>query len=155
MRTTRDHAEIPELMEVLGLVEVEEGADGDGVMRTNAPRLKADEKRWDKALKSRKGTGSSMAARMSRMSLDVARSISGSLGGVGGSGGVVGGDGLDLDGDVLQLGQVELGADVDLDLDLESRSVSSSSSSSPWPRLPSSAPSFTLRAWAKNKRASR
>lgn len=87
MRTTRDHAEIPELMEVLGLVEVEEGADGDGVMRTNAPRLKADEKRWDKALKSRKGTGSSMAARMSRMSLDVARSISGSLGAAAASGG--------------------------------------------------------------------
>ncbi|KAI8962872.1 AhpC/TSA antioxidant enzyme-domain-containing protein [Daldinia sp. FL1419] len=56
MRTTRDHAEIPELMEVLGL-------DGTG-----AP-IK-DKKRWDKALRTRKGTGLSMASQMSRLSVD-------------------------------------------------------------------------------------
>ncbi|KAI1389752.1 AhpC/TSA antioxidant enzyme-domain-containing protein [Hypoxylon trugodes] len=56
MRTTRDHAEMPELMEVLGL-------DGSG-----AP-IK-DKKRWAKALKTRKGTGLSMASQMSRMSID-------------------------------------------------------------------------------------
>lgn len=50
MRTTRDHAEIPELMEVLGL-------DGQG-------KPIKDEKRWEQALQSRKGTGSSMAAQM-------------------------------------------------------------------------------------------
>ncbi|RYO94049.1 hypothetical protein DL762_000797 [Monosporascus cannonballus] len=65
MRTTRDHAEIPELMEVLGL-------EGDG-----ATPIKDDE-RWGKALRSRKGTGVSMASQMSRMSLDASRSLSGS-----------------------------------------------------------------------------
>ncbi|RYP55335.1 hypothetical protein DL768_000090 [Monosporascus sp. mg162] len=65
MRTTRDHAEIPELMEVLGL-------EGDG-----ATPIKDDE-RWAKALRSRKGTGVSMASQMSRMSLDASRSLSGS-----------------------------------------------------------------------------
>lgn len=54
MRTTRDHAEIPELMEILGLV-------GHG-------KPIKDQKRWSKALESRKGTGLSMAKRMSRMS---------------------------------------------------------------------------------------
>ncbi|KAI1808154.1 AhpC/TSA antioxidant enzyme-domain-containing protein [Daldinia bambusicola] len=56
MRTTRDHAEIPELMEVLGL-------DGTG-----AP-IK-DKKRWEKALRTRKGTGLSMASQMSRLSVE-------------------------------------------------------------------------------------
>ncbi|KAK6950844.1 hypothetical protein Daesc_007372 [Daldinia eschscholtzii] len=56
MRTTRDHAEIPELMEVLGL-------DGSGTP------IK-DKKRWDKALRTRKGTGLSMASQMSRLSVD-------------------------------------------------------------------------------------
>lgn len=56
MRTTRDHAEIPELMEVLGL-------EGDG-----APVR--DPKRWRKALAERKGTGLSMARQMGRMSID-------------------------------------------------------------------------------------
>ncbi|ORY57275.1 uncharacterized protein BCR38DRAFT_450078 [Pseudomassariella vexata] len=56
MRTTRDHCEIPELMEVLGL-------DGEG-------RPIQDAKRWEKALKTRKGTGLSMASQMSRMSMD-------------------------------------------------------------------------------------
>jgi hypothetical protein len=50
MRTTRDHAEMPELMEVLGL-------DGQGKPST-------DDKRWTKALESRKGTGLSLASQM-------------------------------------------------------------------------------------------
>lgn len=54
MRTTRDHAEIPELMEVLGL--------------TGHGKPIKDQKRWSKAMESRKGTGLSMAKRMSRMS---------------------------------------------------------------------------------------
>ncbi|KAK4453819.1 AhpC/TSA antioxidant enzyme-domain-containing protein [Podospora aff. communis PSN243] len=56
MRTTRDHAEVPELMEVLGL-------DGNGVPI-------ADQKRWIKAVESRKGTGLSMASQMSAMKGD-------------------------------------------------------------------------------------
>ncbi|AEO63516.1 uncharacterized protein THITE_14178, partial [Thermothielavioides terrestris NRRL 8126] len=43
MKTTRDHAEIPELMEVLGL-------DGHG-------RPVGDRARWERALRERKGTG--------------------------------------------------------------------------------------------------
>lgn len=54
MKTTRDHAEIPELMEVLGL-------DGQG------EPIK-DRKRWSKALQTRKGTGLSMASQMSQIS---------------------------------------------------------------------------------------
>ncbi|KAL3963323.1 hypothetical protein ACCO45_000327 [Purpureocillium lilacinum] len=53
MRTTRDHAEIPELMEILGL-------DGHG-------QPIKDEKRWSKALQERKGTGLSMASEMSKI----------------------------------------------------------------------------------------
>lgn len=56
MKTTRDHAEMPELLEVLGL-------DSHG-----APVV--DKKRWDKALRTRKGTGVSMASQMSRLSLE-------------------------------------------------------------------------------------
>jgi len=59
MRTTRDHVEIPELMEVLGI-------QGDG-------QAIRDEKKWQKALKSRKGTGLSLASQMSRMSVDSAK----------------------------------------------------------------------------------
>ncbi|KAI0421305.1 AhpC/TSA antioxidant enzyme-domain-containing protein [Xylaria grammica] len=59
MRTTRDHAEIPELMEILGL-------DGDG-------KPTRDLKRWRKALTARKGTGLSMASQMGRMSVDTAK----------------------------------------------------------------------------------
>lgn len=44
MRNTRDHAEIPELREVLGL-DPEEGGHG------------GNEERWQKALSMRKGTG--------------------------------------------------------------------------------------------------
>lgn len=54
MKTQRDHVEIPELMEILGL-------DGDG-------QPIKDEKRWAKALKLRKGTGLSLASKMSRTS---------------------------------------------------------------------------------------
>jgi hypothetical protein len=57
MRNTRDHAELPELMEQLGL-------DGNGV-------AVEDEKKWAKKLRSRKGTGLSMASQMSRLSFDV------------------------------------------------------------------------------------
>ncbi|GKT49026.1 thioredoxin-like protein Clot [Colletotrichum spaethianum] len=55
MRSTRDHAEIPELMEVLGLT-------GTG----KAPAH--ENKRWSKALETRKGTGLSMASQMSKLS---------------------------------------------------------------------------------------
>ncbi|KAI0479951.1 AhpC/TSA antioxidant enzyme-domain-containing protein [Xylaria cf. heliscus] len=59
MRTTRDHAEIPELMEILGL----EGAGAPG----------RDLKRWRKALSTRKGTGMTMASQMGRGSVDTAK----------------------------------------------------------------------------------
>jgi hypothetical protein len=51
MRNTRDHAEIPELREVLGL-------DGVGVSGKNS-------KRWKKAIGERKGTGLSLSSRTS------------------------------------------------------------------------------------------
>lgn len=54
MRTTRDHVEIPEMMEVLGL-----NGHGEPIK---------DQKRWSKALDLRKGTGLSLAGQMSRMS---------------------------------------------------------------------------------------
>ncbi|KAF6844836.1 hypothetical protein CMUS01_00633 [Colletotrichum musicola] len=54
MRSTRDHAEIPELMEILGL--------------TGAGKPIEDSKRWSKALETRKGTGLSMASQMSKLS---------------------------------------------------------------------------------------
>lgn len=57
MKNTRDHAEIPELREVLGLDEKEDTPKG-----TNA-------KRWQKALLKRKGTGMSTEGRQS-MSLN-------------------------------------------------------------------------------------
>ena len=53
MKTTRDHAEIPELMEVLGL-------DGHGTPIKNR-------KRWSKALELRKGKGLSMAGEMGKL----------------------------------------------------------------------------------------
>ncbi|KAI1081151.1 AhpC/TSA antioxidant enzyme-domain-containing protein [Whalleya microplaca] len=66
MRTTRDHVEIPELMEVLGL-------DGNGTPIR-------DQKRWTRALRERKGTGLSMASQMSRLSIDTTH-VNGSGGG--------------------------------------------------------------------------
>ena len=53
MKSTRDHVEIPELMEVLGL-------DGQG-------QPIKDEKRWSEALRTRKGSGLSMANQMSQL----------------------------------------------------------------------------------------
>ena len=59
MKTTRDHAEIPELMEVLGL-------DGSG-------QPVKDVERWKRALEMRKGTGLSMASEMSKLSQERSR----------------------------------------------------------------------------------
>jgi hypothetical protein len=58
MKTTRDHCEIPELMEVLGL-------NGQG-------QPIKDQKRWEEALQKRKGRGESMARKMSEMSAEQA-----------------------------------------------------------------------------------
>lgn len=56
MKTTRDHVEIPELMEILGLAKQPTGDQKDQDM-------------WDRAsLQSKKGTGSSMARQMSELS---------------------------------------------------------------------------------------
>lgn len=52
MKNTRDHAEIPEIREVLGFDEMVEGGK--------------NQKRWSKALSERKGTGISSGARSSR-----------------------------------------------------------------------------------------
>ncbi|KAF7874080.1 hypothetical protein EAF04_002752 [Stromatinia cepivora] len=52
MKNTRDHAEIPEIREVLGFDEI-----GDGGK---------NQKRWSKALSERKGTGINIGARSSR-----------------------------------------------------------------------------------------
>ncbi|KXJ91068.1 AhpC/TSA antioxidant enzyme-domain-containing protein [Microdochium bolleyi] len=60
MKTTRDHAEIPELLEILGLSE-------DGTPKLRKPK---DEARFGAALRSRKGTGISLASQMSRMSIE-------------------------------------------------------------------------------------
>jgi hypothetical protein len=54
MKTTRDHVEIPELMEVLGL-------DGHG------RPLTGDRERWERALRERKGTGTSLASQIREM----------------------------------------------------------------------------------------
>jgi hypothetical protein len=56
MRNTRDHAEIPEIREVLGLEPM------DGV---DAPEG-ADKERWTKALLERKGTGLSIGSSLSK-----------------------------------------------------------------------------------------
>ncbi|KAF5875221.1 putative thioredoxin-like protein [Botrytis fragariae] len=52
MKNTRDHAEVPEIREVLGFDEMVEGGK--------------NQKRWSKALSERKGTGVSIGARSSR-----------------------------------------------------------------------------------------
>ncbi|ETS81884.1 hypothetical protein PFICI_06886 [Pestalotiopsis fici W106-1] len=71
MRNTRDHVEIPELMDVLGLEE-EEVQNRPPSLDNAAGSQKSGKHgdRWAKASRTRKGTGSSMASRMSRMSLD-------------------------------------------------------------------------------------
>ena len=69
MKTTRDHAEIPELMEVLGL---------DPVDASKPPRVEEDKhhkesnKRWSRALEMRKGSGLSMAGQMNTMKAEAA-----------------------------------------------------------------------------------
>ncbi|KAI1851046.1 hypothetical protein JX266_003711 [Neoarthrinium moseri] len=83
MRNTRDHVEIPELKDVLGLTggddddgaaegDARKAAPGTGAGRPSAEagRHHKDQERWAKALRQRKGTGLSMASQMSRMSLD-------------------------------------------------------------------------------------
>jgi hypothetical protein len=66
MRNTRDHVEVPELMDVLGLeAKSKTSADGAGSQKSS----KHDDK-WEKAARTRKGTGLSMASQMSRMSMD-------------------------------------------------------------------------------------
>ncbi|RFU81194.1 fmhp [Trichoderma arundinaceum] len=56
MKTTRDHVEMPELLEVLGLDSA-----------THKPSIK-DERRWEEATRNRKGTGATMAPDMNRLS---------------------------------------------------------------------------------------
>lgn len=78
MRTTRDHAEIPELMEVLGLDMV------DAAKPPRADEGKADKeggKRWSRALEMRKGTGLSMVGQMSAMKAEAAVAAPAPLGG--------------------------------------------------------------------------
>ncbi|KAK4138833.1 hypothetical protein BT67DRAFT_24447 [Trichocladium antarcticum] len=60
MRTTRDHVEIPELMEVLGL-------DGHG--EPPAPEDKAAMERWARAKTERKGFGKTLAGPMNALKL--------------------------------------------------------------------------------------
>lgn len=77
MKTTRDHAEMPELMEVLGLESAENGsAIPIVVVGGGSPADKRKTQRWSKALQSRKGTGLSMASQMSRMSLEASAAAS-------------------------------------------------------------------------------
>ncbi|RAL58798.1 hypothetical protein DID88_009108 [Monilinia fructigena] len=52
MKNTRDHAEIPEIREVLGFDEIVEGGK--------------NQKRWSKALSERKGVGINTGSRSSR-----------------------------------------------------------------------------------------
>ncbi|KAG6011458.1 hypothetical protein E4U41_005499, partial [Claviceps citrina] len=61
MTTTRDHAEIPELMDVLGLEAHGEEPTGD-------------EKRWSEAPALRKGTGTTMGPRLRELMAERARS---------------------------------------------------------------------------------
>lgn len=61
MKTTRDHAEVPELMEVLGLDSPD---DGQGGVPPPEGHAGEDARRWSKVLEERKGTGVSMAGQM-------------------------------------------------------------------------------------------
>lgn len=56
MKTTRDHAEMPELLEILGL---------DGIIEKPAVM---DDKKWEEMRRERKGTGATMAPEMKRLS---------------------------------------------------------------------------------------
>lgn len=66
MKNTRDHVELPELMEILGLD-----------LTTHKPVAKDEksEKRWEQATRSRKGTGATMAPEMKRLSLAARASV--------------------------------------------------------------------------------
>lgn len=66
MKTTRDHVELPELMEVLGL---------DTATHKPVVKDEKDEKRWEEATRSRKGTGATMAPEMKRLSLAARASV--------------------------------------------------------------------------------
>ncbi|KAH6652970.1 hypothetical protein BKA67DRAFT_659622 [Truncatella angustata] len=81
MRNTRDHVEIPELVDVLGLEGPEDQAGGASSSSapaaasqragsTKSGKAGRHEERWAKATRERKGTGLSMASQMSRMSMD-------------------------------------------------------------------------------------
>lgn len=67
MRNTRDHAEIPELMEVLGLDQIGEPPKRNEDVTGRQKEDRHSRERWEKALEERKGTGLSMAAQMSTM----------------------------------------------------------------------------------------
>lgn len=69
MRNTRDHVEIPELMDVLG-IEGPDKALSDAASSEKGGRVSKSEDRWARASRTRKGTGLSMASQMSRMSMD-------------------------------------------------------------------------------------
>lgn len=78
MKTTRDHAEIPELMEVLGL----DRADVAGPPSADEGNGDKDHgKRWSRALELRKGTGLSMAGQMNAMKTQAAVTAPAPLGG--------------------------------------------------------------------------
>lgn len=59
MRTTRDHAEVPEVMDVLGL---------ERRAPASSSTSDKDRRRWDKASQVRKGSGGSLAAQMKELS---------------------------------------------------------------------------------------
>ncbi|KAK7750920.1 hypothetical protein SLS62_007183 [Diatrype stigma] len=106
MKTTRDHAEVPELLEVLGLEVAEDGTATTTTTTTANPTIVvgsgrsgrsgsevSDKKkqRYSKALQTRKGTGLSMASQMSRMSLEASAAASITSGGGGGGASSIGG----------------------------------------------------------------
>lgn len=75
MKTTRDHAEIPELMEVLGLDQLDkppQRVTDEGEQKDKARKDdKHSRERWSRALEERKGTGLSLAGQMSTMQIGV------------------------------------------------------------------------------------
>jgi hypothetical protein len=79
MKSTRDHAEIPELMEVLGLDLVDATRKQTGEAGNGDKH--GENKRWSRALEMRKGTGLSMAAQMSALKAEAAVTAPAPLGG--------------------------------------------------------------------------
>jgi hypothetical protein len=67
MRNTRDHAEIPELIEVLGLDQIEEPPKRSEDAKGRQKEDRHTRERWERALEERKGTGLTMAGQMSTM----------------------------------------------------------------------------------------